>query len=131
MEHRDSPDSAMGNQPLDLFPELLTESLHMSSQEPAWRRLWELAEVLLGSTERLKKECAILKRLVQQFGPGETERFLRGAQLMRWTSLTSLGSADGLGRRIALAKFWQNENTHPLKGPQSFGAILRKAMAQP
>jgi len=103
----------MGNQPLDLFPECRTEPLHMSSQEPAWRRLWELAEVMLGSLELLKTECAILARLYRRFGAPDVERMLQGAMLMRWSSLTSLGSADGLGRRMALAAYWQRENKAP------------------
>lgn len=103
----------MGYQPLDLFPECRTEPLHMSSQEPAWRRLWELAEVLLGSPDVLKTECAILARLYHRFGAPDVERMLAGAQLLHWTSLKSLGSQDGLGRRWALSAFWQSENRQP------------------
>jgi len=79
----------------------------------SWRRLCGLAVQLCGSQAKFKTEANILKRLVQQFGPSETERFLRGAQLMRWTSLTSLGSADGLGRRMALSRYWQDYNKQP------------------
>lgn len=110
---------------MDLFPECRTETLHMSSQEPAWRRLWELAEVMLGSPEVLKTECAILSRLYRRFGAPDVERMLQGAMLMRWSSLTSLGSADGLGRRMALTRYWQEQQKHPAKLPERVRAILR------
>ena len=68
-----------------------------------------LAVKLVGSQEAFRRECAILKRVVKKYGPLETERCLIGAQLLGWTSLRSLGSADGLGRRIASARFWDSQ----------------------
>ena len=89
-----------------------------------WTRLVGLAVKICGQ-ETFQKEAAILKRLVQKFGPLETERCLIGAQLMGWTSLRSLGSADGLGRRMASAKFWESEKRAPAR-LESLGAILRQ-----
>lgn len=103
----------MGNQLLDLFPECRTETLHMSSQDSTWKKLYGLAEVLLRSPEVLKRELHIMARLYHKFGANEVERMLLGAQLLGWDSLKSLGSAEGLGRRWALTAFWQSENKQP------------------
>jgi len=96
-----------------------------------WKTLCGLAVQLVGSQQKFRTEANILKRLVKQYGPEETERFLRGALLLGWRSLTSLGSADGLGRRMAVSRYWQTENTRKAPLPESLGSILRKAMAKP
>ena len=97
----------------------------MQNTTPKWRMLCGLAVQVCGSQPAFRKESNILKRLVKQFGPEETERFLRGALLLRWSSLTSLGSADGLGRRWALATFWQSEN-HQKPQLESLAAVLKR-----
>ena len=91
-----------------------------------WKTLCGLAVQLVGSQVVFRKESNILKRLVQRFGPEETERMIQGAMLLHWHSLTSLGSADGLGRRMALAKFWQTQNTKPARQSlESLSAVLK------
>jgi len=104
---------------------------NFTGSQPAWRTLCGLAVQLVGSQESFKKQSNILKRLFTRYGPEETERFLRGALLLRWSSLTGLGSADGLGRRMALAAWWQSQNSRKANLPESLGSILRKAQAQP
>ena len=94
-------------------------------ETPSWRHLCGLSIKLVGSQEAFRKEAAILKRLVKKFGPQETERCLIGAQLMGWTSLRSLGSADGLGRRMASAAYWRHQEKHPAKLPDQLKTILR------
>ena len=89
-----------------------------------WTRLCGLAIKVCGQ-EMFRREARILSRLVKKFGPLETERCLIGAQLMGWTSLRSLGSADGLGRRMASAKFWESEKRAPQR-LESLGAILKQ-----
>lgn len=78
-----------------------------------WRRLCGQAVALVGSQASFKKEANILKRLVQQYGSDDVERMIVGARLLNWTSLRSLGSKDGLGRRWALTRYWQSENKKP------------------
>lgn len=78
-----------------------------------WKRLCGKAVALCGSQLAFRTEANILKRLVKQFGCDDVERMLAGAQLLHWTSLKSLGSQDGLGRRWALTAFWQSENRQP------------------
>lgn len=80
---------------------------------------------LCGSQDVFRKEAAILKRLVRQFGPAEVERMIVGAQLLGWTSLRSLGSKDGLGRRWALTKFWDGEKKSP-KRLESLGQTFKR-----
>lgn len=78
-----------------------------------WKRLCGKAVALVGSQDAFRKEARILQRLVNQFGPAEVEHMIAGARLLGWTSLRSLGSKDGLGRRWAMAKFWETENRQP------------------
>ena len=94
------------------------------SELAIWKRLCGKAVALVGSQETFRKESAILKRLVKQFGPDDVERMLVGAQLLHWNTLRSLGSKDGLGRRWALAKYWESENHKPAKTPERLKAIL-------
>ena len=91
-----------------------------------WPRLCGLAVKLVGSQEAFRREARILSRLVKKFGPLETERCLIGAQLMGWTSLRSLGSADGLGRRMASRAFWLNQEKRAPQALESLGAILKQ-----
>ena len=75
---------------------------------------------------RSKKEANILKRLVTRYGTEEVERMMAGAKLLGWRSLLGLNSADGLGRRMALAKFWESENKRPARGSlESLAATLK------
>lgn len=76
-------------------------------------RLCGMAVRLLGSQEAFRREARILKRLVERFGVEEVERMIVGARLLNWTSLKSLGSEEGLGRRWALTRYWQSENRKP------------------
>jgi hypothetical protein len=90
-----------------------------------WMRLCGKAVTLCGSQEGFRKESNILKRLVKQFGASDVERMLVGAQLLGWTSLRSLGSKDGLGRRWALTKFWDSEKRQP-KRLESLGQTFKR-----
>lgn len=91
-----------------------------------WTRLAGQAVQFLGSQEAFKKEANILKRLVTRYGTEEVERMMAGAKLLGWRSLLGLNSADGLGRRMALAKFWESENKRPARGSlESLAATLK------
>lgn len=81
---------------------------------------------MLGSQDQFKREANILRRLAKQYGPVRTEYMLRGAIAMHWTSLVSLGSKDGLGRRIAEKKYWDSQKTAPL--PESAKSIIRRML---
>lgn len=76
-------------------------------EKVVWRRLCGLAVELVGSQDAFRRESAILKRLVRQYGGEDVERMIRGAKLLGWNSLKSLGSAEGLGRRMAIQQFWK------------------------
>ena len=95
-----------------------------------WSRICGHAVAFLGTQEQFKRESNVLKRLVVKFGPLEVERMIAGATLLGWRSLLSLGSADGLGRRMALAKYWQSKNAHPAKIPERLKSILWKMVNQ-
>ena len=82
--------------------------------EPTWGRLCQLAVQLCGSQDAFRKESAILKRLVRQYGAEDVERMIRGAQALGWKSLRSLGSAEGLGRRMAIQQFWKAGEKEPV-----------------
>jgi hypothetical protein len=91
-----------------------------------WTKLAGIAVQFLGSQEAFKKEANILKRLVGRFGPLEVERMIQGAKMLGFKSLVGLNSADGLGRRLALAKFWESENKRPTRGSlESLAATLK------
>lgn len=79
-----------------------------------WKRLCGLAVQLCGSQEKFRRESAILKRLVRQYGAEDVERMIRGAQKLGWNSLLSLGSAEGLGRRMAIQQFWKAGDKAPV-----------------
>lgn len=94
--------------------------------EVSWKKLVVMSIKLLGSTEVFQKhEAHILKRLVKQYGAPEVEKMLAGATLLGWHSLRSLGSAEGLGRRMAIQRYWQDQNKRPAKLPERVKAILR------
>lgn len=101
----------------------------MKPEIAVWKKLCGQAVALVGSQEAFRKEARILQRLVKQFGPTTVEHMIAGAQLLHWTSLKSLGSADGLGRRWALARYWQEQNRHPAKLPERVKSILWKMAA--
>lgn len=84
------------------------------SEKIEWRRLCGLAVELCGSQEKFRRESAVLKRLVKQYGSEDVERMLRGAKKLGWTSLLSLGSAEGLGRRMAIQQFWKAAEKEPV-----------------
>lgn len=71
------------------------------------KKLCGLAVQLCGSQKAFKGEAAILKRLVERYGPDEVEKMLRGAIKLGWDSLRALGSAEGTGRRMAIQAFWK------------------------
>ena len=96
----------------------------MKAPPETWRRLCGKAVALTGQTA-FQHEARILQRLVRQFGPEETERMLEGARLLRWTTLRSLGSAEGLGRRWALERYWQETNRAPSR-LASLGDVLQR-----
>ena len=90
-----------------------------------WKRLCGLAVTLVQGQAAFRLESGILKRLVKKFGAHRVEYMLLGAQALGWSSLRSLGSQDGLGRRIAEAAYWRGMNTRPKDKPlTSIGDIL-------
>lgn len=102
----------------------------VSEDAKNWRRLCGKAVALCGKAT-FRKESNILKRLVRQFGPDEVERMLLGAEWLGWSSLRSLGSKAGLGRRWAIEAYWRAENNRKTPLPESLGSILRKAIDKP
>jgi hypothetical protein len=92
-----------------------------------WRHLCGLAVTLCGSQAAFRKEAAILKRLVKRHGAEDVETMLKGAQVLGWRTLTSLGSKDGLGRRWATEAYWRAQNERKKwTPPERLKAILRE-----
>lgn len=89
-----------------------------------WRRLCGLAVQLVGGQDAFRPEARILQRLVRAYGADRTEYMILGAQRIGWRSLRSLGSRDGLGRRLAEAAYWQNQNSRRTKQPQHIANIF-------
>ena len=90
-----------------------------------WKKLCGIAVKICGSQEAFKKEAAILKRLVRQYGAGDVEVMLKGAQVLKWRSLTSLGSKEGLGRRWAVEAYWREHNAQrKWKAPERLKSVL-------
>lgn len=93
----------------------------------AWGRLYGIALGYVGSEEALKGERHILKRLFVKFGPEDVERMIRGAQLLGWRSLVSLGSKEGVGRRWALEAYWRTQNQRGVRMPEIIKQVMREA----
>ena len=81
---------------------------------------------LCGGQEQFRREAAILKRLVKKFGPQDVEYMLKGALHLKWNTLRSLGSAEGLGRRWALEAYYQSEKKRDWRPPYSLRSIFAK-----
>jgi hypothetical protein len=75
-----------------------------------WKQLCGQAVALCRSQATFQREARILSRLVKQYGAEEVEHMLIGAQSLGWTSLRSLGSAEGLGRRMAVQAYWRTQD---------------------
>lgn len=97
----------------------------LSERQQNWRRLCGLSVALVGSQEKFKTEARILARLVKQYGAPEVEKMLHGATLLGWNSLRSLGSAEGLGRRMAIKKYWDAEKRAPSR-LESLGQTFKR-----
>ena len=93
-----------------------------------WQRLCGQAVELVGGQEPFRREVNILKRLVKAYGAERVEIMLSGAKALRWRSLKSLGSAEGLGRRMAEQAYWQAQNQRKPGLPESVKAILRQVI---
>ena len=53
---------------------------------------------------------------------------VQGARILGWRSLKSLGSAEGLGRRLAESAYWREQNRPKGGMPESVKAILRQVI---
>ena len=76
--------------------------------------------------EALKRNGSCVKALWKKWGARNTEAMVKGAALLGWPDLRTINSADGLGRRMALAKFWAQENTRPPKMPERLLSIFQR-----
>ena len=74
----------------------------------------------------VKRNGSILKALVRRWGIQETNYMVRGANLLHWPSLYALNAEEGIGRRWAVAAFWDSQKKG---GPslEAVGQMLRKA----
>lgn len=88
-----------------------------------WKRLCGLAVKVVGQTA-FKSEARILQRLARSYGVARTAYMLAGARQLGWRSLRSLGSKDGLGRRLAESAYWQRQNAKRPKDPQPIARIF-------
>ncbi len=74
--------------------------------------------------ENLGRNGSILKALWKKWPEREVEAMVRGAALLGWKDLRTVNSAEGLGRRMAMAKYWETENRKPAKLPERVKSIL-------
>ena len=80
---------------------------------------------LCGNQDAFRSQARILKRLVQQYGAEEVGRMIEGARHLGWRSLRSLGSKEGLGRRMAVAAFWNRTKQGPSQ-LETVAALLKR-----
>lgn len=114
---------------LDMHRQKLSRAKNGATKRPAinpldWRRLCGLAVQLVGGQDAFRPEARILQRLVRSYGVHRTEYMLLGATRLGWRSLRSLGSRDGLGRRLAEAAYWTHQNSRRTKQPQPIANIF-------
>ena len=98
----------------------------MTVEGDAWRRLCGMAVQVVGGQEAFQREARILKRLVKNYGTERVEMMLGGARLLGWRSLRSLGSAEGLGRRMAETAYRHEQQRQNVKLPERVKRILRE-----
>lgn len=84
-----------------------------------------LAVQLCGSQEAFRKQANVLKRLVKQYGAKDVEVMLKGAQVLGWRDLVSLGSKEGTGRRWATSAYWHQQKRAPAETLESVAATLK------
>ena len=72
-------------------------------------------------TLSMAQNGSIVKQLTRKLGAEETGRLMAGARLLGWTDLRWLNSQDGKGRRMAIARFWQEQNAG---GASDYARIL-------
>ena len=75
--------------------------------------------------ENLPRNGSIVKALWKRWPERDVEAMVRGAAALGWQDLRTVNSADGLGRRMAMARYWQEQQKHPTKLPERVRAILR------
>ena len=75
--------------------------------------------------EDLVRNASILKALLKKWRPDEVEVMVTGAQLLGWKSLLALNAAEGVGRRMAQARYWDSQKRAPGRTLESLGDIFR------
>lgn len=77
--------------------------------------------------EALTMNGSIVKALWKKWGERDTEAMVKGAAALGWQDLRAVNSRDGLGRRMAMAKFWETENRQPAQQSlESLGASFKR-----
>ncbi len=79
--------------------------------------------------EALKLNGSIVKALWKKWGERETEAMVKGAAALGWQDLRAVNSRDGLGRRMAMARYWKDQQQHSAKLPERVKVILWKMAA--
>lgn len=72
-----------------------------------------------------QKNGSILKAMLRRWPESEVEAMVKGAHLLGWTSLLALNAAEGVGRRMAIAKYWDSQKRRPAQTLESLGAIFK------
>lgn len=84
-----------------------------------------LAVKICGGQDAFRKQANVLKRLVKQYGAKDVEIMLKGAQVLGWRDLVSLGSKEGTGRRWATTAYWHRQKQAPPATLESLGALFK------
>lgn len=76
--------------------------------------------------EHAPRNGSIVKQLWRKWGERDVEAMVRGAALLGWADLRAINAKEGLGRRMAIARYWQEENApRKAKLPDAVKSILR------
>jgi len=75
--------------------------------------------------EALMLNGSIVKALWKKWPEREVEAMVKGAAALGWQDLRTINSKDGLGRRMAIARYWQSEH-HQKPQLESLAAVLKR-----
>jgi hypothetical protein len=75
--------------------------------------------------DAMARNGSIVKALFKRWPEPEVEAMVRGAALLGWQDLRAIYAAEGVGRRWAMAAYWNQENRKKTVVPESVKAIFR------
>lgn len=74
--------------------------------------------------EQMARNGSILKALFRRWPEREVEAMVKGAALLKWEDLRAIYASEGVGRRWAMAAYWQSQKQVPDR-LESLGAVFK------